>query len=311
MKTTKIFLTGHKGFVGSAILRELKRNGYQNVVTATRNELDLTNQLKTFNFLKQKKIKKVIIASAKVGGIKANYSYPAEFIYENLAIQNNLIHGSFLNGIKDLIFLGSSCIYPKYAKQPISETSLLTSELEKTNEAYAIAKIAGVKLCEYYNKQYKTNYKCLMPCNVYGPKDNYDLESSHFLAAILKKTYIAKKRGQKKIVLWGSGSPKRELLFVDDLANACIFFLEKKTNHFLINIGSEIEHSIKQYANMIKKILKFKGNIIFDKIHPDGTPRKLLDCKLAKRYGWKNHIKLTEGLILTKNELIINFEKYE
>lgn len=310
MKSTRIFLAGHKGFVGSAIMKCLKRMGYKNIITASRKILDLNNQKKTFEFIKKKKIDKVIIAAAKVGGIKANYSYPAEFIYENLNIQNNLIHASYKNQVKKLIFLGSSCIYPKYSKQPINEKSLLKSELEKTNEPYALAKIAGVKLCEYYNKQYKTNYICLMPCNVYGPNDNYDLNTSHFFAALIKKIYLAKLKKEKKITLWGTGKPKRELLYVDDLAEACVYFLEKKTKNFLINIGSEKEFTIKRYSQMIKKKLNFNGKIVFDKKHPDGTPRKLLDCTVAKKNGWIYKTSLENGIELTIQDFITNKKKY-
>ena len=227
-KREKIFLAGHRGLVGSAILGRLIDHGYKNIIIIDKSNLDLTNQQKVFNFLKKKKPKAVIIAAAKVGGILDNNKYRGEYIYKNLSIQNNLIHGSFINNVKDLIFLGSSCIYPKRCRQPINEKYLLTSELEYTNEPYAIAKIAGVKLCESYNLQYGTNYKCLMPSNTYGPNDNYNLESSHFFPALISKIHEAKKKNMKKITLWGTGKAKRELIYVDDLANACIFFFEQK-----------------------------------------------------------------------------------
>ena len=310
MASKEIFLCGHEGFIGSAILEELKKRGYKKIIIATRRELDLTNQSKTIKFFKNKKIDKVIVAAAKVGGIKANSVFPADFIYQNLAIQNNIIQASFINGVRDLIFLGSSCIYPKFAKQPIKESYLLKSELEKTNEAYAIAKIAGVKTCEYYNKQYGTNYKCLMPCNVYGPNDNYNLETSHFLSAIIKKIYLAKKEGKKSEIFWGTGRPKRELIYVKDVADACIYFLEKKTKDFLINIGTEKQYSIKYYANYIKKKLDYKGKILFDKFNPDGTKNKLLCCKLAKKYGWKPKYNFEKGFEKTLNDFKNNINKY-
>lgn len=227
-KNSKIFLVGHKGFVGSAILRLLKKKGYKNIFYKTKKNLDLRNQKKTFSYILKIKPDAVILAAGKVGGIKANSNFPAEFIYDNLSMQNNVIQGSFKAKVKDLIFLGSSCIYPKYSNQPIKESYLLSGILEPTNELYAIAKIAGVKLCESYNRQYKTNYKCLMPSNIFGPGDNYNLENSHFFPAIIKKLYNAKKNNISKTIFWGSGSSKRELTFVDEIAEACIFFLKKK-----------------------------------------------------------------------------------
>ena len=225
-KNTKIFLAGHNGLVGSAILRRLLFNGYKNIITASRSELDLFNQKKVFSFLKKKRPKAIIIAAARVGGILANNNFKAEFIYENLCIQNNLIHSAYLNNIKNLIFLGSSCVYPKNAKQPIKEKYLLSGYLEKTNEPYAVAKIAGIKMCESYNYQYKTNYKCLMPTNTYGPNDNYNLNTSHFLPAFIQKVHDYKYKKIKKILIWGTGNPKRELIYVDDIADACIFFFK-------------------------------------------------------------------------------------
>ena len=243
-KKDRIFLAGHNGLVGSAVLRKLKQLKYTNIIVAEKKNLDLLDQKKVFNFLKKNKIKSVIICAARVGGIKANNIYKGNFIYENLAIQNNLIHGSKINKISNLVFLGSSCVYPKYCKQPIKEEYLLTGELEKTNEPYAIAKIAGIKLCESYNFQYKTNYKCLMPTNTFGPGDNYDLENSHFLPALIKKIHVCKLKKKKTLELWGNGKTKRELIFVEDLADAIVFFLKKKTKKNLINIGSGIEKTI-------------------------------------------------------------------
>jgi GDP-L-fucose synthase len=298
-KNTKIFLAGHKGLVGSAILRRLNILGYKNILIVDKKKLDLINQKKVFLFLKRNRPQAIIIAAAKVGGINANNKYRADFIYENLAIQNNLIHSSFLNKIKDLIFLGSSCVYPKNSKQPIKEKYLLTGSLEHTNEPYALAKIAGIKMCESYNIQYGTNYKCLMPSNTYGPNDNYNLENSHFFPALIRKVHDAKIKKANKIILWGTGKPKRELIYVDDVADACIFFLNKKTKQSLINIGTGKDIKIEQYAKSIMKFLNIKINIHFDKTKPDGTPRKLLDTTIAKKYGWRPKISLKDGFFLT------------
>jgi len=298
-KNTKIFLAGHNGLVGSAILRRLIFLGYKNILIVDKKKLDLTNQKKVFLFLKRNRPQAIIIAAAKVGGINANNKYRANFIYENLAIQNNLIHSAFLNKIKNLIFLGSSCVYPKNSKQPIKEKYLLTGPLEHTNEPYAIAKIAGIKMCESYNIQYRTNYKCLMPSNTYGPNDNYNLENSHFFPALIRKIHDAKIKKVNKIILWGTGKPKRELIYVDDVADACIFFLNKETKQSLINIGTGKDIKIEQYAKSIMKFLNIKINIHFDKTKPDGTPRKLLDTTIAKKYGWRPKISLKDGFFLT------------
>ena len=305
-KNTKIFLAGHNGLVGSAILRRLTFNGYKNIITASRSELDLFNQKKVFSFLKKKRPKAIIIAAARVGGILANNNFKAEFIYENLCIQNNLIHSAYLNNIKNLIFLGSSCVYPKNAKQPIKEKYLLSGYLEKTNEPYAVAKIAGIKMCESYNYQYKTNYKCLMPTNTYGPNDNYNLNTSHFLPAFIQKVHDYKYKKIKKILIWGTGNPKRELIYVDDIADACIFFLNKKTKETLINIGSGKDYKIKYYLNFIKKKLNVNGKIFFDTEKPDGTKKKLLDISLALSYGWKPKISFSEGFDLTYKSFLKN-----
>jgi len=303
-KNSKIYLAGHKGLVGSAILRRLKDTGHKNIITRTRKQLDLKDKKKVLNFFKKNKFKFVIIAAGKVGGIYANNKYRADFIYDNLTIQNNIIHSSFIIGVKNLIFLGSSCIYPKDCVQPIKESYLLTGKLEKTNEPYAVAKIAGIKLCESFNTQYGTNYKCLMPCNIYGPEDNYNLENSHFFPALITKIHTAIKKNKKTITLWGTGRPKRELMYSDDLADACIYFLNKKTKETLINVGSNIEMSILKYAQFIIKKLKSRLKIKFDKSKPDGTKRKILDCSIAKKYGWKHKFSLDKGFELTfKNYL--------
>ena len=289
-KNSKVFIAGHNGMVGSAILRHFKKKKYKNLIIKNKKKLNLLNQKQTENFLKKTKPNFVIIAAAKVGGIGANDNYKAEFIYENLMIQTNLIHSAYKAGVKKLIFLGSSCIYPKFAKQPIKENSLLSGKLEATNDAYAIAKIAGIELCNSYNKQYNLNYICLMPTNLYGPNDNYDLSTSHFFPALIKKIFTAKKSNKKNIEIWGDGKPKRELMYVDDLADACEFFLKKSTKHTLINIGSGIEKTIEGYAKFIMNKLNVKVKIKYDKKKPNGTPRKIIDCSIAKSYGWKKSI---------------------
>ena len=305
-KKSSILLTGHKGLVGSAILRRLIFSGYKKIITIDKKKLDLRDQKEVFKFFRIKKIDGVINAAALVGGILANSKYKANFIYDNITIQNNIIHACYMNNIKDLIFLGSSCIYPKMSKQPIKESYLLTGELEKTNEPYAIAKIAGIKMCESYNFQYKTNFKCLMPCNLYGPNDNYDLNNSHFFPALIKKMHKAKNKKNKKIVVWGTGNPKRELMHVDDLADACIFFFKKKTKESLINIGTGKEKKIIQYVDFLKKKMNLNVKIIFDKSKPDGTPRKVIDSTIAYKYGWRPQISLSTGFDLTyKNFLKI------
>ena len=298
-KKSNIFVTGHKGLVGSAVIRRLTNDGYKNIITIIRNKVDLRDQREVFKFFQKKRIDAVINAAGHVGGIYANNKYKADFIYDNLAIQNNIIYACHKNKIKSLIFLGSSCIYPKNSKQPIKEKYLLTGELEKTNEPYAIAKIAGIKMCESYNFQYKTNYKCLMPCNLYGPNDNYDLKTSHFFPALIVKALAAKKNKKSELTLWGSGKPKRELMYVDDLADACIYFLNKKTKDSLINIGTGHEKSIFEYAKFILKKINFKCKIILDKSRPDGTKRQIIDNSIALSYGWKPKISLDDGFELT------------
>jgi GDP-L-fucose synthase len=309
-KNSRIYVAGHNGLVGSAIVRRLKLNNYKNILTVDRKYLDLSDQKKVYQFLRKNKPKAIIIAAAKVGGIAANNKYRADFIHENLIIQSNLIHGAFLNKINNLIFLGSSCVYPRNCKQPIKEEYLLKGGLEYTNEPYAIAKIAGIKMCENYNLQYKTNYKSLMPTNTYGPGDNYNSETSHFFSAIIKKVYEAKIKNKKIITLWGAGKAKRELIYVDDLADACIFFMLKKTKETLINIGSGKDFTIKEYANFIIKSLNLNIKIKFDKSKPDGTPRKLLDISLAKKYGWFPKIGLKEGFIRAYTSFVSSINKY-
>ena len=298
-KNSKIFVAGHKGMVGSAIFRLLKKKGYKKIFTIDKSRVDLTNQNKTEKYLKKIKPNFVIIAAAKVGGILANQNYKGDYIYQNLMIQTNLIHSSYIVGVKKLIFLGSSCIYPKYSKQPIKENELLSGKLEETNDAYAIAKIAGLKMCEAYNEQYNTNYVCLMPTNLYGPNDNYDLKTSHFYPALISKIYLAKNQKKKSITLWGNGKSKRELLYVDDLADACEYFLKKKINHTLINIGSGQEKTIRGYCDFLLKKFNIKLNLKFDKRKPNGTPRKILDMTLAKSYGWKPKTSLDTGFEMT------------
>jgi GDP-L-fucose synthase len=302
---SRIYVAGHKGLVGSAIVNELKKKGFKKIITATRDQLDLTDQKKTLKFLKKKKPNFIFIAAAKVGGIYSNNIYKGQFIYENLMIQSNLIHSAFLCGIKDLIFLGSSCIYPKKSKQPIKEEYLLTGKLEETNDAYAIAKIAGIKMCESYNSQYKTNYKCLMPTNTFGPNDNYHALNSHFIPSLIRKIHDVKIKNKKTLVLWGNGKAKREILYVEELAKACIYFMNTRTKHSIINIGSAKDYSIKDYAKIILSIIlpNKKINIKYDLSKPNGTPRKILDITLAKKYGWKPKFDL-------KNQILKTYESY-
>ena len=308
---SKIYVAGHKGLVGSAIARQLKKEGYKKIIFADRSKLDLTNQLKVLKFLKRKKPDFIFIAAAKVGGIYSNNKYKAQFIYENLSIQSNLIHSAYLCGIKNLISLGSSCVYPKKCKQPIKESYLLDGKLESTNDAYAIAKIAGIKMCESYNRQYKTNYKCLMPTNTFGPNDNYDELNSHFFPALIKKLHNIKLKKKKELVLWGNGQAKREVIYVDDLADACIYFMKKKTKETLINIGSGKDYKIKEYAKIFSKVitpnLSFK--IKYDLSKPNGTPRKLLDVSLAKKYGWTKKTELTKAIKYTYEDFVKKIKK--
>ena len=295
---SKIFIAGHKGMLGSSILRILKKKGYKNLITVEKKSLDLRNQASVQNFFKKKKLDAVIIAAAKVGGIRANINYPANFINDNLQIQTNLISLSHENKVEKLILFGSSCIYPKNLKKPIKENQIMTGVLEKTNESYSIAKIAGIQMVQSFNQQYKTKYVCLMPCNLFGPNDNYDLNNSHFLPALIKKIYLASKKKKNKTVnLWGTGKPLREVLYVDEVAKACEYFLRKKNSSSLINIGSPIEMSIKNYAIKIKNKIDPSVLIRFNnKKKLDGVKRKKLDVSLAKKNGWSSKMNFKEAL---------------
>ena len=299
MAAKKIYIAGHRGMVGSAIMRRLQQGGHTNLLTRTRQEIDLLDQHAVRDFLKQEKPDYIFLAAARVGGIHANNTYRADFIYDNLTIQNNLIHGAFEAGIGDLCFLGSSCIYPRDCPQPIREEHLLTGPLEQTNEPYAIAKIAGIKLCESMNRQYGTHYVAVMPTNLYGPNDNYDLETSHVLPALIRKAHEAKERGDKELIVWGSGNPRREFLYVDDMADACVFLMEQGIGDGLYNIGSGTDVTIRELAETVMAVVSFKGKIIFDATKPDGTPRKLLDVSSMKQLGWRAKTPLREGIAKT------------
>ena len=297
-------MAGHTGLVGSAIHSKLILNGYKKIFTQPSKSLDLTIQSDTLNYLKKIKPDQVIIAAAKVGGIQANKLHPADFLTINLQIQTNLINAAYLSGVKNLLFLGSSCVYPVVLNKKISEKDLLSGYLEKTNEAYALAKISGIKLCEYYSKQYHLNYFSIMPCNVFGPEDNYNLETSHFIPALIKKIHLAKINKKKSITLWGSGKPLREVIYSDDLADACVYLLAKKHKKYLINIGTDIEFSIYKFAKMIMKVLNYDVKIKFDKSKPDGVFRKKLDIRLAKKLGWKNKTKFNDAILKTYESLL-------
>lgn len=299
-----IYVAGHTGMVGSSIVRILKKNNFKNILLVSREDLDLTNQHETYFFLKKKKPTFIFLAAAKVGGIHSNNIYKADFIMENLLIQNNVIIGAFKAGIKDLLFLGSSCIYPKLNSGPIKENRLLEGRLETTNEPYAIAKIAGIKLCENLNLQYKTRFKSLMPTNLYGQGDSYDLKNCHVVPALIKKIYLAKKFKKKSITLWGDGKAKRDLLYVDDFANAAFLFMKKKFDQSYLNIGSGSEISIIKLAKLIMDVLDYKANIIFDKNKPNGTISKILDTSLANQLGWKPLISLKKGIAMTYDSFL-------
>ena len=302
-KKSKIYVAGHSGMVGSAIVRRLMRDGFENLILRTRQELDLINQKNVFNFFKNNKPEYVIISAAKVGGIEANNKFRAEFLYENLMIQTNLIHSAYLNGVKKLLFLGSSCIYPRNCTQPIKEGYLLTGELEQTNEPYALAKIAGIKMCENYYRQYGCNFISAMPTNLYGPGDNFDLNNSHVIPALLRKFHKAKINNSPSVEVWGTGTPKREFLYVDDLADACILLLKnleaselEKNGITHINVGSGIDQTIQELAYTIRDVVGFEGQVIFDKTKPNGTPEKLLDITVLSNMGWKPTKSLKDGL---------------
>jgi GDP-L-fucose synthase len=295
-KTDKIFIAGHRGMVGSAILRKLKKEGFTNFALKTSSELDLRDQKAVQLFFEEEKPDYVFLAAAKVGGIHANNKYRADFIYDNLAIQSNVIHQSFKNDVKKLAFLGSSCIYPKYAPQPMKENALLTGELEYTNEPYAIAKIAGIKMCQAYRTQYDCNFISLMPTNLYGPNDNYDLQNSHVLPALVRKFYEAKQQRKPSVEIWGSGAPKREFLHVDDLADACLFLMENYDSDEIVNVGTGTDLSIRELALLIQKCFDYQGELYFNTSQPDGTPRKLLDISRINNLGWYPKIELTKGV---------------
>lgn len=303
-KADKIYVAGHNGMVGSAIIRRLNDLGFDNIITRRSSELDLRNQASVNEFFKLEKPNFVFLAAAKVGGIQANNEYRADFIYDNLMIATNVIHAAYENKVQKLLFLGSSCIYPKMAPQPMKEDALLTGVLETTNEPYAIAKIAGIKLCEAYRDQYGCNFISAMPTNLYGPNDNYDLNSSHVLPALIRKFVEAQKKNDPEVIIWGTGSPKREFLHVDDLAEACVFLMQKYNEKQFVNIGTGEEVSILELAQVIKKATGYSGKIVNDLSKPDGTPRKLMDCSLIHNLGWKHSIGLNEGIIRTTNEYL-------
>ena len=309
-KNVRIFVAGHNGMVGSAIVRALIKNGYTKIITRTKKQLNLLDKKKTSMFLEKNKPNFIFIAAAKVGGILANNKFKSDFLYENLTIQNNLINGAFSNNIKNLMFLGSSCIYPKNCKKPIKEKYLLTGVLEETNEAYAIAKIAGLKLCEYYNNSFKTNYRVLMPTNLYGINDDYHEQDSHVIPALISKLYKAKKNKKKIVKIWGSGKPKRDFMYVDDLADACIFFMNKNLKNQFLNIGSGKSYTILKITKIIKKILNYEGEIRTDISKPDGTLDKSLDISKATVLGWKgSQTTLEDGLRLTIIDYIKKFHE--
>jgi GDP-L-fucose synthase len=305
-KEAKIYVAGHRGMVGSAIVRQLKSNGFHNIVVRTSKELDLRNQQAVLDFFQQEKPEYVFLAAAKVGGIIANNTYRADFLYENLAIQNHVIHAAYLHQVTKLMFLGSSCIYPKMAPQPLKESYLLTGVLEPTNEPYAIAKIAGIKMCEAYRAQYGCDFISVMPTNLYGPNDNYDLQNSHVLPAMIRKFHEAKERGDQTMELWGTGSPMREFLYADDLAEACLFLMENYSEVELVNIGTGVDVTIKELAETVQQIVGFEGEIRWDVSKPDGTPRKLMDVSKLHELGWKHHIELMDGIRLAYQDFLQN-----
>jgi GDP-L-fucose synthase len=305
-KKSKIYIAGHRGMVGSAIYRNLAAQGYSNIITRTSAELDLRNQALVNQFFETEKPAHVFLAAARVGGIHANNTYRADFIYENLMIEANIIHAASRNGVEKLMFLGSSCIYPKMAPQPLKEEYLLTGLLEPTNEPYAIAKIAGIKLCEAYRSQYGCNFISVMPTNLYGYGDNYDLNNSHVLPALIRKMHEAKLNNAAEMTVWGTGTPKREFLFADDLAEACTFLMHHYSGEQLVNIGTGEDLSIGDLAQLVKKIVGYQGNIVFDSSKPDGTPRKLMDVSKLHSLGWKHKIELEQGIALAYQDFLEN-----
>ena len=310
-KDSKIYVAGHNGMVGSSIFRLLKKEGYSNLIVRSSSELDLKNQNDVREFFSSENPEYVFLAAAKVGGILANKTYKAEFLYDNMMIQNNLIHQSYKNGVKKLLFLGSSCIYPKLSKQPLKEEYLLTSSLEPTNEPYAIAKISGIKMCEFYRDQYGCNFISAMPTNLYGQNDNYNLETSHLVPALLRKFYEAKLSNSTSVEVWGDGTPFREFLHVDDCSKACLFLMNEYDEKQFVNVGSGVEHSIKQVTEIIKSKVGFNGVIEFNSTYPNGTPRKLMDVSKINNLGWKHHISFEKGIEMVLDILAAELQKYE
>ena len=305
-KEAKIYVAGHRGMVGSAILRALKKQGYQNIITRTHKELDLCRQQEVEDFFSEEKPEYVFLAAAKVGGIVANQEALADFMYENSVLEMNVIHGAWENGCKKLLFLGSSCIYPRMAPQPMKENCLLTSELEQTNEAYALAKISGLKYCEYLNRQYGTDYISAMPTNLYGPNDNYHPTHSHVLPALIRRFHEAKERGLQEVTCWGTGSPLREFLYVDDLADACIFLMNHYSGNETVNVGTGRELTIRELTRLVAEVVGYQGKILWDESKPDGTPRKLLDVSKLEKLGWKYSTELEDGIQLAYEDFLHN-----
>ena len=305
-KDAKIYVAGHKGMVGSAIVRSLRAQGYENIITRSHSELDLIRQNEVEDFFACERPEYVFLAAAKVGGIAANSAHLADFMYENMVLEMNVIHSAWKNGCKKLMFLGSSCIYPRMAPQPMKEDCLLTGELEKTNEAYALAKISGLKYCEYLNRQYKTDYVSVMPTNLYGPNDNYHPEHSHVLPALIRRFHEAKEKGLKEVYCWGTGSPLREFLYVDDLADACVYLMNNYSGNETVNIGTGKEITIRELTELVARIIGYEGEIKWDSSRPDGTPRKLLDVSKLNELGWHYKTELEDGIRLTYDDFLNN-----
>lgn len=303
-KNAKIYVAGHRGMVGSAIVRELEKKGYTNIITRTSKELDLRRQDQVEAFFQTEKLEYVFLAAAKVGGIMANSKHPADFMYDNMILEMNVIRSAYENQVKKLMFLGSSCIYPRLAPQPMPESCLLTSALEQTNEAYALAKISGLKYCEYLNKQYGTDYISVMPTNLYGPNDNYHPEHSHVLPALIRRFHEAKENKLEEVVIWGTGTPLREFLYVDDLAEACVYLMNNYSGNETVNLGTGKEVTIKELAQTVKDVVGYEGNLTFDTTKPDGTPRKLLDVSKLEGLGWKYHTELKDGIKLAYEDFL-------